>query len=149
MKLYKYSMIFALVAVLISVVGCSKKAEEKSDPINIEVRRVEPYRSKATFAYSGTIEASETIPLSFNVNGTILQVAVSEGDYVKKGELLATLNETTLRNVYEMSQAALERAEDAYKRLKPMYENGNLPEIKFVEVETGLQQGSGRCWIEN
>jgi RND family efflux transporter MFP subunit len=46
-----------------------------------------------------------------------------------------------------MSLATFKQAEDAHKRLQPMYKNGNLPEIKFVEVETGLQKAKSATAI--
>jgi RND family efflux transporter MFP subunit len=46
-----------------------------------------------------------------------------------------------------MSLASQKQAEDAYKRLLPMYKNGSLPEIKLVEVETGLQQAKSAALI--
>ncbi|OGU65339.1 MAG: hypothetical protein A2X62_08070 [Stygiobacter sp. GWC2_38_9] len=93
------------------------------------------------------MEEAESIPLSFSVVGSVASVLVSEGDFVKKGQLLAVLNNETYKNVYEMSLASQKQAEDAYKRLLPMFKNGNLPEIKLVEVETGLQQAKSATLI--
>jgi len=130
--------------------GCSTEADHstlKDIPVKVKTQKAEIFNEKESFAYSGTIEESESTPLSFPVNGTVLEVLVSEGDFVRKGQLLAALNDATFKNMYEMSQAALKQAEDAYKRLQPMYRNGNLPEIKFVEVETGLQQARSAASI--
>jgi RND family efflux transporter MFP subunit len=46
-----------------------------------------------------------------------------------------------------MSLAAQKQAEDAYKRLLPMYKNGDLPEIKLVDIETKLQQAKAAALI--
>ena len=43
-----------------------------------------------------------------------------------------------MRNAHEISAATLSQAEDAYKRLKNLYDKGTLPEIKMVEMETAL-----------
>lgn len=43
--------------------------------------------------------------------------------------------------------ATLRQAEDASKRLTPMHKNGTLPEIKYVEVETALQQAKAAAAI--
>lgn len=128
--------------------GCSDKAENfKNGIIEVETEQVKQIDGSEVIAYSGTIEESESIPLSFSVVGNVAKVLVSEGDFVKKGQLLAVLNDETYKNAYEMSLAAQKQAEDAYKRLLPMYKNGNLPEIKLVEVETGLQQAKSATLI--
>ena len=44
-------------------------------------------------------------------------------------------------------QATLQQSEDAYNRLTPMHKNGTLPEVKYVEVETGLQKARAAAAI--
>lgn len=138
-----------LIGVSICQIGCSDSTTIKLNEIavNVETKQVSGFDGSESFSYSGTIEESETIPLSFSSLGTVVRVLVSEGDYVKKGQLLAELNDETYKNAYEMSLASQKQAEDAYKRLLPMYKNGNLPEIKLVEVETGLQQAKASTAI--
>lgn len=135
------------VSLMVSIItlgfaGCqSGKTESVNDKVvNVEVEKAGNFSGDNLLDYSGTIEESETIPLSFSVPGTVKQVYVKEGDYVRAGQLLAVLNDESFKNSYEMSLAIQKQAEDAYKRLLPMYKNGNLPEIKLVEVETNVQQ---------
>ncbi|RJP67917.1 MAG: efflux RND transporter periplasmic adaptor subunit [Ignavibacteriales bacterium] len=129
--------------------GCSKSSGKNlnNTAVNVQVKEVTTLDGNEEIAYSGTIEESESTPLSFSGVGTVARVLVNEGDFVSKGQLLATLNEETYKNTYEMTLATLKQAEDAYKRLQPMYKNGNLPEVKLVEVETGLQQAKAAAAI--
>ncbi len=116
-------------------------------PIRVEAARVQTAGSQQSFAYSGTIEASESIPLSFATVGNVAAVLVAEGDAVHKGQLLAALNDESSRNAYEMALATQKQAEDAYNRLLPMYKSGNLAEIKWVEMETNLQKARSAAAI--
>jgi multidrug resistance efflux pump len=59
---------------------------------------------------------------------------------VNKGQLLASLNPATAQSSVEAAQASFRQAQDAYDRLSKLHEAGSLPDIKFAEVETGLQQ---------
>jgi membrane fusion protein, multidrug efflux system len=149
MKIRKFFASFLSIILIIVYQGCSEESKNtlKDMPVKVEVEQVGLTNENQIFKYSGTIEESESTPLSFSSIGTVAKVFVSEGDYVKKGQLLATLNEETYKNAYEISSAKLKQAEDAYKRLEPMYKNGNLPEIKFVEIETGLQQAKAAAAI--
>ncbi|MGB5106690.1 MAG: efflux RND transporter periplasmic adaptor subunit [Candidatus Zixiibacteriota bacterium] len=128
-------------------VGCSGQPELSDSPIRVQVQAAARFNGNESFSYSGAIEASESTPLSFAVTGTTAKVLVSEGDFVLRGQLLAELNDATMKSALQMAQASLDRAEDAYKRLKPMHDNGSLPEIKFVEAETGLQQARAAAAI--
>jgi len=139
--------VLALITLLGLLAGCSKNEPQEKLPVNVVAQKVSATGDQQMIAYSGTIEESNTTALSFSVVGTVACVLVSEGDYVQKGQLLAVLNDETYKNAYEMSLASQKQAEDAYKRLLPMYKNGNLPEIKLVEVETGLQQAKAATLI--
>jgi len=65
---------------------------------------------------------------------------VDAGDAVKKGQLLATIDKGSMLNMYDIAQAKYQQAKDAYDRLKTVHEQGSLPEIKWVEMETNLEQ---------
>jgi RND family efflux transporter MFP subunit len=122
--------------------GCSNKPvpEVKEKVIPVKTLRVASSTVAGETNYVGTVEESTSLSLSFSVMGTVEQVFVSEGQKVNKGQLLAALNTATLQNTVDASRASLRQAQDAYDRLTKLHDNGSLPDIKFVEVETGLQQ---------
>jgi membrane fusion protein (multidrug efflux system) len=127
-------------ALLILVPGCrsSHDAAPGVDPIKVIVQKARPADGSQQFVYSGTIVESDTIPLSFAVTGTVARVLVHEGQAVVNGQLLAEIDDATYRNAYEMTRSAEKQAEDAFGRLSRMYKNGNLPEVKYIEVESSL-----------
>jgi RND family efflux transporter MFP subunit len=127
--------------------GCSAPKETRVEAVNVEVQKARPADELQDLAYSGTIEASTSIPLTFASVGTVERVLVSEGDAVRKGQLLAELDKTTFQNAYDMALATQARAEDAYQRVTPMHKNGTLTDVKYVEVETGLQQAKAAAGI--
>ena len=86
----------------------------------------------------GTIEEEDGANVSFGVIGNVVRVMVDEGQYVRKGQAMAEVDGQNVRNAHEISAATLSQAEDAYKRLKNLYDKGTLPEIKMVEMETAL-----------
>lgn len=133
--------------VLLSACRPSERAAAGPAPVKVVVQRVEAAGGGREFAYSGTIVESESLPQSFAVAGTVTRVCVNEGDAVAKGALLAELDDATSRQALEMARAVEKQAEDAFTRLSRMYRNGNLPEIKFIEVETGLQKARAAAAI--
>lgn len=130
------------------LIGCSRQdTNQNNNPVKVEVETLKISDAGQEFLYSGTIGESETIPLCFSGMGTVARVYVNEGDYVKKGQLLASLDNTTSQSTYAIMLAQEQQAEDAYKRLTPMYKNGNLSEVKYIEVETGLQKAKASAAI--
>lgn len=142
MNAQHFRILLPALTLLVAFAGCRDSGHGLAGnaPINVEGRRAIPADSRHAFAYSGTIEEAESIPLSFPVIGIVARVPVSEGDLVKKGETLAVLNDESYRGAFDTAQVSEKQAQDAYGRCLPMYRNGNLPEAKMVEVETYLER---------
>ena len=120
---------------------------ESNGVVNIQTKQPTSYTGLIQSGYSGVVEAQKTTALSFATMGTITEIFVEEGQAVSKGQLLAKVNASNAQNAYQVALASLQQAEDAYRRMKPMKENGTLPEIKWVEVETGLAQAKAAVAI--
>ena len=139
MKLAAYTGILLSALIWIS---CSGKKDENQAIRAVPVKVVKVSESSYINSrnYVGTVEAASSSSLSFEVMGNVSKVFVTEGENVQKGKLLATLDKATLQNSYNASLASLKEAQDAYNRMKSLYDNGSLPEMKWVEVQSKLQQ---------
>ncbi len=128
----KYITLLAVITVLCS---CSKKQQPAEQPIKVKTVTAAGGEAGSLY-YSGSVEAEQSINLSFLTIGTAAQINVREGDKVTKGQLLAKLDCTSNNNALQIAQAKAQQAQDAFNRFEPMYKNGNLPEIKMVEIRT-------------
>jgi RND family efflux transporter MFP subunit len=136
-KVIYTAMIIALMT------GCGKPKttlpnQEKT--VKVSTAKVSTGESSYSLRYSGTIEASQIIPLTFQTTGTIEKIYVEVGDIVKKGQLLATTDNSDALNLYNVTLAKYEQAKDGYNRLKSVHDQGSLPEIKWVEMESNMEQ---------
>jgi len=128
---------------LLLLAACSSPKESQQSvqtPIKVKTVRVKQSESKQTLTFSGTVVPFQSIPVGFQTTGTVQKVLVDEGMPVRKGQLLATLDKTDLTNMYTLSEAKYKQALDAYNRLKEVHDKGSLTDIKWVEMETNLQQ---------
>ena len=136
------SIISLATLVTLCLTNCSKnKTTEKQEKI-IPVKVMSIGFSDHLFGqnYVGTVEESSAVSLSFSSMGTVERVLVSEGERVRKGQLLAVLNSSSAQNAYDVAKSTLYQAKDAYDRLKPLHEKGSLTDIKWIEVESGLEK---------
>jgi RND family efflux transporter MFP subunit len=124
---------------------CRRDRAERVIPVKVtEVAVMERVDRRS---YVGTVEESAAVALSFLVSGTVEEVLVSEGQHVRRGQLLAVLDAATAELSYQGALAKLRQAQDAYDRLAKVHGNGSLPDVKFVEVETGLQQAKSMAEV--
>lgn len=131
--------------ILILMVGCKQLngVKDKNGAevlIGVKVERVKLANQIVKLSYSGTVQAFQTIPLSFEGMGTVQKVLVQEGDRVERGQLLATLDATDIESSHQAAQAMYTQAKDTYQRMKQVYEKGSLPQIKWVEIKSNLEQ---------
>jgi RND family efflux transporter MFP subunit len=128
---------------LLLLAACSTPKEKSgSEQMAIKVKTVKVKQSATSQAltFSGTVIPYQSIPVGFQTTGTVQKVLVDEGMAVRKGQLLATLDKTDLMNMFTLSEAKYKQALDAYNRLKEVHDKGSLTDIKWVEMETNLQQ---------
>jgi RND family efflux transporter MFP subunit len=148
----KMKMKIQLVVLATLMVACGHKQKENaagdnSQAIRVKTETVQTMKGSSELKYSGTIEPSQSIPLTFQSSGIVSAVLVQEGDMVRKGQLLATVDKSDNENMYTASMAKYNQAKDAYDRLKTVHDNGSLTEIKWVEMETNLAQAKSQMEI--
>lgn len=137
MKEYKW--VFLLQCILI-LSGCGKNVSEERQSLAVKTTRVVPVDMVESEKYSGTIEETTGATLSFAVPGTVRSIHAVPGQRVTRGQLIATIDDSSLRSAYNAAESTLRQAEDAYTRMEQLHNNNSLPEIQWVEVQTKLQQ---------
>lgn len=136
----KKKELFVLVSIAL-LVGCqSKKTAKEIQPVTVKVVKMSASSVSGGQSYSGTIEEVSGTSLSFSVGGTVKRVMVEEGQHVSRGQLLAVVDDETTRNAHVAAMSMRQQAEDAYRRMKQLHDNGSLPEIQWVEVVSKLKQ---------
>jgi len=131
-------------ALLLAVAAlCSCKHEAigyERPPQVVEVAAASTSDKARDIVLTGTLEAERSWALSFATPGTVEQVLVREGESVKRGQFLARLSARSYQDALGIASSKARQAEDAYRRLEPMYRNQTLPEIKMVEIESSREQ---------
>jgi len=121
---------------------CTSKTtqQQEKSAVNVKIKTVAESDAMNTLNYVGVIEEKSSVALSFSSIGTIERIFVSEGQHVTKDQLLARLDPTSAQNMFDAAGSTLKQAQDAYDRLKSIYDNSSLPEIQMVDMETKLKQ---------
>lgn len=122
-----------LLALLLAVLlwSCGSKAKAPAEGMATETidEAVVPVRlapvqmvSRAEpITASGLLSSAEEARLSFKVGGIVNKLYVEEGQAVRKGQLLATLDMTEINAQVNQAQLAVEKSERDMNRVKAMY----------------------------
>lgn len=121
--------------------SCADKKEMKEAPlINVTTEILSKDQGSSSTMFVGQVEAESTSSASFPTAGTVLRVPVTEGQEVRKGQLLAEIDASTMQRALQSAEAVLSQARDAYDRMKFLHDTNSLPEIQWIEAQSKLSQ---------
>jgi len=105
---------FASVIAALSV-ACNKAAPpRKLPPTPVRVAPVERIDAPLTVVASGVVEPMQTVSVTAQVSGTLMDVLFKEGDYVEQGQVLFRLDPRQLAAAADQARANLARDEAQY-----------------------------------
>ena len=120
----KKSFIYIGSAVVVLAAGflIYKTVGKTKQSVSIETAKVERGTISNTVTATGTLEAVKTVEVGTQVSGVIEKLFVDYNSQVKKGQLLAQLDETPLIAQLDQSKASVDQAEAQVKYQKANYE---------------------------
>ncbi len=99
-----------LIIPLILLAACGPKVEIKAIKLGTGV-----VESTVTTTNSGTVEAKNQAELAFGTPGRISKIRVSLGDKVTTGTIIAELENSDLKAIYDEAQKDMARSEEFFK----------------------------------
>lgn len=86
--------------------------------------------------FQGTLETEKNIVVYPEIPGLLKSIHVSEGQKVKKGQLMATLSDSGLVDQLEQMELQLKLAKTTYKRQSRLWEQKIGSEIQYLQAKT-------------
>jgi len=88
----------------------------------------------------GAVESDNQVFVSSETGGRLLSVVVSEGQYVKRGQLVATVDLQALKDQKAELETAMSLARDVYDRQKRLWDQNIGSEIQFLQAKNGVER---------
>ena len=129
-----YAAMVLLVALAVFTGGCEKKVEpgvaqvQRQKVTSIKAETIHPAEVSKYYETSGTVIARTVSVVSSRIMGTVTSLKVRDGDRVRAGQLLLTIDD---RDIREKVNAAKEGYEEAQKGLEAAKENRDLVDVTF------------------
>ena len=145
MTFYAFLLTFALLL----LTGCKEKVKPGTAEINrkavtgVSVTEVRQSEVNDYYETSGTVRAKTISVISSRVMGTVTSLMVKEGDRVKAGQTLMTIDDRDMAERVKAADKALEAArlnkslaDTTYKRYKEIYDERALTQQEMDQFET-------------
>ncbi|NBA86387.1 efflux RND transporter periplasmic adaptor subunit [Emticicia sp. CRIBPO] len=88
---------------------------------------------------TGRIDAENNVFVSPQMGGAITHLFVKEGDFVSKGQKIATIDNSVMRNTIQEIQTQLETAKTLFERQKALWDQKIGTEIQFIQAKTQVE----------
>lgn len=100
------------------------------------VTGIEPKPFNHYIEVQARVEGDEDVMVSAESMGAVTAVNVKAGDKVSKGQVMATLDDRTIRSQMESMQSQLELATTLYNRQKNLWDQKIGSEVQFLNAKT-------------
>jgi len=134
------TILLIITLIILSLTACSQKQEAELETIAagknyVEVAEVEIKDIEKIVTYSGTLEAAKAAFVGPELSMKINNLLVDEGDTVTKGQLLAIMDDTQLKQ----AEAQFDVAEKNYERMKTLKNTGSVDKQTFDQIESAFK----------
>lgn len=135
-----------IIPFLAFLVSCSGDVEgqrtEKTGKVNVRAAEFKKTDYEFTLDFSGEVKAWKSVNMSFNVPGKIDRFYFDEGHRVKKGDLLAKLEQDDYRAVRDQAHAQWEKAKRDYERSCRLLKEGSIREQIVLDAHTAFKSAA-------
>lgn len=149
----KNNRFFFLFILLVLACGEEKKPEVAEVIRPVKYGKVMMSGDALTETFSGSAQSSKESKVSFKVSGTLTRLNVKVGDVVRKGQLIARVDQTDYSIQYQQSVANNKSSETqiqsaktqlinskaTYQRVEKLYENNSVSISEFEQAKSAFE----------
>lgn len=118
------------------------EAEDRATVIRIQ--EVRPEEFNHYIKVSGKVEPEEEVYVSPEMNGKIENIMVKEGEKVKKGQLLMSLNTDVTEKSIKEVETNLELLTQLYEKQKNLWEQNIGSEVQYLQAKANKESAEAR-----
>lgn len=140
LSMQKFIVYLVLAGISLTFAGCGEKVPESKKAVWVKTCTVKNSAGQEVLQFPSRVKAAREVHLAFKVGGTLESVLVSEGQAVKKGQLIAQLSSRD----YELQLQAVEAEYMSIKaeaeRVMALYRDSVATLSDYEKAHYGLVQ---------
>lgn len=120
--------------------SCKHQVRKESErlPVKVKVQEIVPRSLSSEKTYVGKIESHTEVLIKSPFPAKLKDLKTAQGKKVASGDVVAEIFSENVENTLASAKATMRQAQDGYDRIQAVKDNGSVPEIKIIEVETQL-----------
>ena len=134
------SFCITLLATITLTTGCSKEKKTSMEPRRVLTQTVCNDDAASVITYPGRTQASEVANVAFRVAGTLVKVGVKEGDRVRRGQVIARMDDRDYRVQLTAAEAEYTQVKAEAERVMRLYADSVGTANNYDKARYGLQQ---------
>lgn len=129
-----------LLCLMLSAISCNNTSQKTSPKQEIKVGYVESIQKAHERHYSFLSSPYRITELSFRVGGPVTTFNVQNGQFFKKGELIAAIDDRDFIIRKQRAEALFNRTRADYVRIANLYEKGNISGTSYEKAKAEYEQ---------
>ena len=133
----EHEVIAAKIAKLEAEINPNEQKIEKA--IQVKAKKIEVGTFNHYVEIQGVVDGDQNVSVSPQMSGVVTSVNVHEGSFVKKGDILATLDAQVLKQSVEEVKTQLDMANIIFEKQKNLWDKKIGSEIQFLQAKSGKE----------
>ena len=129
-----------LMGMILFFSACKENKTEQATTQTVKIDTVMQGQQIQSVQYPGKIKPATEVNLAFRVAGPILHFPVQEGQFVKKGQLIAEIDPRDYKIQLAATQAEYDQIKAQVDRVKELYKRNSVTPNDYDKAISGLKQ---------
>ena len=127
--------------------GAGKKVE--ATPINVTVSAIEPQNFKHFVEAQGVVTSKNIVMVTPQMGGAITGLFLTEGQMIKKGQLVATIDNSVMKESLTEIKTQLDLATVLYTKQKTLWDQQIGTEVQYLQAKANKESLEKRIGTMN
>ncbi|MCJ8294392.1 MAG: efflux RND transporter periplasmic adaptor subunit [Colwellia sp.] len=145
----KPTLIAILAMGLLSACEKPKEIVEKPQLRPVRTLVVQTLDVSQTFEFTAVVDAVNRADLAFKISGELTEFLVKQGDAVKKGDIIAKLDDSDLKIYLDEAQAHYDKAKADLTRAKNLLKTQYISASEFDQIRANAQSTKAQLATAN
>ncbi|WP_305464982.1 efflux RND transporter periplasmic adaptor subunit [Photobacterium leiognathi] len=134
--------VYIAILACVALIGCKEDKATVKEPESrpVKLQSVSVGDNESLRSFPAIVEAGDKAVLAFRVSGQLNNVQAHPGEFVRKGQTLATLNPDELSLLVKQAQAQYDLANVQFKRNSQLRKTNVVSELDYDASKANLKQ---------